>query len=74
MNEEKDGLGSLNLSNSITIGQGVTFVGSISARGKAFINGKVTGEMAKTLEAAAESAAKYACTIATMPTPLPYSS
>jgi hypothetical protein len=26
MNEEKDGLGSLNLSNSITIGQGVTFV------------------------------------------------
>ena len=45
MNEEKAGLEGLNLSNSITIGQGVTIVGSISARGKAFINGKVTGEV-----------------------------
>jgi cytoskeletal protein CcmA (bactofilin family) len=45
MNEEKVGLEGLNLSNSITIGQGVKFVGSISARGKAFINGKVTGEI-----------------------------
>ena len=45
MNEEKNGLHSFNQSNSITIGQGVTFVGSISARGKAFINGAVTGEI-----------------------------
>ena len=45
MNEEKNGLDSFNRSNSITIGQGVTFVGSISARGKAFINGSVTGEI-----------------------------
>jgi cytoskeletal protein CcmA (bactofilin family) len=45
MNEEKNGLDSFNRSNSITIGQGVTFVGSISARGKAFINGAVTGEI-----------------------------
>ena len=45
MNDEKTGLDSLNLSNSITIGQGVTFVGSISARGKAFINGAVTGDI-----------------------------
>jgi cytoskeletal protein CcmA (bactofilin family) len=45
MNDEKKGLDSFNLSNSITIGQGVTFVGSISARGRAFINGKVTGEI-----------------------------
>ena len=45
MNEEKKGLDSFNQSNSITIGQGVTFVGSISARGKAFINGAVTGEI-----------------------------
>lgn len=45
MNEEKIGLDSLNFNNSITIGQGVTFVGSISASGKAFINGSVTGEI-----------------------------
>jgi cytoskeletal protein CcmA (bactofilin family) len=45
MNEEKNGLDSFNRSNSITIGQGVTFVGSISARGKAFINGAVAGEI-----------------------------
>lgn len=45
MNEEKNGLDNFNQSNSITIGQGVTFVGSISARGKAFINGAVTGEI-----------------------------
>jgi cytoskeletal protein CcmA (bactofilin family) len=45
MNDDKTGLDSLNLSNSITIGQGVTFVGSISARGRAFINGKVTGDI-----------------------------
>jgi cytoskeletal protein CcmA (bactofilin family) len=45
MNEEKNGLNNLNLSNSITIGQGVTFVGSISASGKAFINGAVTGDI-----------------------------
>ena len=45
MNDLTTGLDSLNLSNSITIGQGVTFVGSISARGKAFINGSVTGEI-----------------------------
>jgi cytoskeletal protein CcmA (bactofilin family) len=45
MNEEKNGLDSFNRSNSITIGQGVTFVGSITARGKAFINGVVTGEI-----------------------------
>lgn len=45
MNEVKNGLDSFNRSNSITIGQGVTFVGSISARGKAFINGAVTGEI-----------------------------
>jgi cytoskeletal protein CcmA (bactofilin family) len=45
MNDENTGLDSMNRSNSITIGQGVTFVGSISARGKAFINGKVTGEV-----------------------------
>ncbi|NCV02815.1 MAG: polymer-forming cytoskeletal protein [Proteobacteria bacterium] len=45
MNNVTTGLDSLNFSNSITIGQGVTFVGSISARGKAFINGSVTGEI-----------------------------
>lgn len=45
MNEKKDGLESLEVSHNIVIGQGVTFVGSISARGKAFINGKVTGAM-----------------------------
>lgn len=45
MNDEKIGFDNFNLSNSITIGQGVTFVGSISARGKAFINGKVTGDI-----------------------------
>jgi cytoskeletal protein CcmA (bactofilin family) len=45
MKEETTGINSLNLSNSITIGQGVTFVGSISAKGKAFINGSVTGEI-----------------------------
>jgi len=45
MKEETTGLNSLNLSNCITIGQGVTFVGSISARGIAFINGSVTGEI-----------------------------
>ena len=45
MNDEKNGLHSLNQYNSITIGKGVTFVGSISARGKAFINGVVTGEI-----------------------------
>ena len=45
MKEETTGLNSLNLSNFITIGQGVTFVGSISARGIAFINGSVTGEI-----------------------------
>lgn len=45
MNEKKDGLESLEVSHNIVIGQGVTFVGSISARGKAFINGKVMGDM-----------------------------
>ena len=45
MNDENTGLDSMNRSNSITIGQGVTFVGTISARGKAFINGVVTGEI-----------------------------
>ena len=45
MNDEKNGLHTLNQYNSITIGKGVTFVGSISARGKAFINGAVTGEI-----------------------------
>jgi cytoskeletal protein CcmA (bactofilin family) len=45
MNDEKNGLHSLNQYNSITIGKGVTFVGSISTRGKAFINGAVTGEI-----------------------------
>jgi len=45
MNEEIKKLEGLNLNNGITIGQGVTFVGSISARGKAFINGQVTGEV-----------------------------
>ena len=45
MNDENTGLDSMNRSNSITIGQGVTFVGTISARGKAFINGAVTGEI-----------------------------
>ena len=45
MNDEKNDLHSLNQYNSITIGKGVTFVGSISARGKAFINGAVTGEI-----------------------------
>ena len=45
MNEKKDDLESLEVSHNIVIGQGVTFVGSISARGKAFINGKVTGDM-----------------------------
>jgi len=45
MKEETTGINSLNLRNSITIGQGVTFVGSISAKGKAFINGSVTGEI-----------------------------
>ena len=45
MKEETTGINSLNLSNSITIGQGVTFVGSISAKGIAFINGSVTGEI-----------------------------
>ena len=45
MNDEKTELDYFNLSNSITIGQGVTFVGSISATGKAFINGAVTGEI-----------------------------
>jgi len=42
---EKVDLTDSNLSNSIMIGQGVTFVGSISAKGKAFINGEVTGEI-----------------------------
>ena len=45
MKEEKSGLDSLNFNNSITIGRGVTFAGSISASGKAFINGSVTGEI-----------------------------
>jgi cytoskeletal protein CcmA (bactofilin family) len=45
MNEEEASLDSLSQRNSITIGQGVSFVGSISARGKAFINGSVTGEI-----------------------------
>lgn len=45
MNEDINKLDSLNLNNGITIGQGVTFVGSISARGKAFINGQVTGDV-----------------------------
>jgi cytoskeletal protein CcmA (bactofilin family) len=45
MNEENLGLEGQTLRNSITIGQGVTFVGSISARGKAYINGAVTGEV-----------------------------
>jgi cytoskeletal protein CcmA (bactofilin family) len=45
MNDQNTGLDSMNRSNSITIGQGVTFVGTISARGKAFINGAVTGEI-----------------------------
>ena len=45
MNEKKTALESLGVSHNIVIGQGVTFVGSISARGKAFINGKVTGDM-----------------------------
>jgi cytoskeletal protein CcmA (bactofilin family) len=45
MNEKKAALESLEVSHNIVIGQGVTFVGSISARGKAFINGKVTGDM-----------------------------
>jgi len=45
MNEEIKKLEGLNLNNGITIGHGVTFVGSISARGKAFINGQVTGEV-----------------------------
>ena len=45
MNEDINKLDSLNLKNGITIGQGVTFVGSISARGKAFINGQVTGDV-----------------------------
>ena len=43
--KKKDGLESLEVSHNIVIGQGVTFVGSISARGKAFIDGKVTGDM-----------------------------
>ena len=41
MIEENSSLTSLNASNNITIGEGVTFVGSISASGKAFINGNV---------------------------------
>ena len=45
MNEEVSGLENLISNNSITIGQGVTFVGSITARGKAFINGHVTGDI-----------------------------
>jgi len=45
MNEKKAGLESLEVSHNIVIGQGVTFVGSISARGKAFINGMVSGEI-----------------------------
>ena len=45
MNDKTTELDYFNLSNSITIGQGVTFVGSISATGKAFINGAVTGEI-----------------------------
>jgi hypothetical protein len=40
MNEKKAGL---EVIHNIVIGQGVTFVGSISARGKAFINGMVSG-------------------------------
>jgi len=42
MNEKKAGL---EVIHNIVIGQGVTFVGSISARGKAFINGMVSGEI-----------------------------
>jgi cytoskeletal protein CcmA (bactofilin family) len=38
-------LNELNANNNITIGQGVKFVGSISLRGKAFINGSVTGDL-----------------------------
>ena len=45
MNEKKASLESLEVSHNIVIGQGVTFVGSISARGKAFINGMVSGEI-----------------------------
>ncbi|NBS74535.1 MAG: polymer-forming cytoskeletal protein [Betaproteobacteria bacterium] len=45
MNEEKNRLDRFHLSDSITIGQGVTFVGSISARGYALINGDVKGEI-----------------------------
>jgi len=45
MIDEISGLESLNSNNSITIGQGVTFIGSITARGKAFINGQVTGDV-----------------------------
>ena len=46
MNDKTTELDYFNLSNRITIGQGVTFFGSISATGKAFINGAVTGEIA----------------------------
>ena len=45
MNKENVDLDSLNLQNTITIGQGVTFAGSIAARGKVFIYGRVTGEI-----------------------------
>ena len=45
MIKEISGLEILIANNSITIGQGVTFVGSITARGKAFINGHVTGDI-----------------------------
>jgi cytoskeletal protein CcmA (bactofilin family) len=45
MIEENSTLANLNVSNNITIGEGVTFVGSISANGKAFINGNVTGQI-----------------------------
>ena len=45
MNDKKISIESLSDKDSISIGRGVTFVGSITAKGKAFINGKVTGEI-----------------------------
>ena len=45
MIDKKNSIESLSDKDSISIGVGVTFVGSITANGKAYINGKVTGEI-----------------------------
>ena len=45
MNDKKISTEFFNDKGCISIGSGVIFVGSITAEGRAFINGKVTGEI-----------------------------